>query len=329
MSRETVVHYDPQADAHAPRPPVRVDRFLAALHPKVSRAAFARLLARGGVTVGGRRARKGDLLRGGEEVRFAAPAARGRERIPPDANSSLLVRFEDAQLVCVEKPAGMPCVPLSTRERGTVANALVARYPELASVGGPLEAGLLHRLDTATSGLLLAARTAVAHAALRAAWKSGHVEKTYLAIVEGSVAAPGRIDAPLAHHPKSARRMVVANARAASRALQARTDFAPLRAPDAGPYGARTLLSVRLHEGRRHQIRVHLASIGHPVVGDALYGSAGGADARRARGGLAGAGAAGERLALHAHRLRFPHPETGDEVVIESPLPDDMATLLG
>ncbi len=341
MSREVRLGYERlkglrEADGHDE--PARLDRFLASRFPKISRTEFARLIESGGVRIDGRRARKGHVLRTGEEIAFAMPDPRRLWRIVPDPDAPLHVWHEDGAIVCVEKPAGSPCLPLRPDERGTMANALVARYAELDEIGGPLEAGLLHRLDTGTSGLLVAARTADAYDRLRTDWRKGRVEKIYLAVVRGEVRAAGRIAAPLAQHAKSERRMIIASSAAEPGALSAHTEYEPVRiaktrTADSGVAESgtvesrtvergtetRTLLLVRIREGRRHQIRVHLESIGHPVVGDALY-----------------AGRAGEnappppaaRLALHSHRMRFNHPTTGEPLALESPLPADLEALL-
>lgn len=327
MPRNVRFRFEPENAAGEGTPPSRLDRVLAARFPSHSRADLTRLIEEGAVFVDGRPSRKGHLLRGGEEIRLTLPDPRSGWTLIPDPESPLHVHYQDAWLVCVEKSAGIPTLPLRPDERGTVANALVAQFPEMNGVGGSLEAGLLHRLDTGTSGLLVAARTWDAHESLRGAWRAGRVTKIYLAIVRGAVRRSGRIDAPLAAHPKTARRVVIARDPASADALAAHTEYEPIRVVGGGETregggvlapggadsetGARTLLRVRLGEGRRHQIRVHLASIGHPVLGDDLYG--------------AGSGA---RLALHSHRITLPHPETGQALALESPLPADLAVLL-
>lgn len=291
----------------------RLDLFLAEALG-LSRAAVSRLIARGGVTIDGRAARKGDELRGGETIAIDAPGEEARRAIEADASVPLAILYEDAHIVAVDKPPGVACLPNRGGERGTIANALVARAPEQALIGRPREAGLVHRLDTGTSGVLLAARTHEAYASLRARWSSGEVVKTYFAIVEGLVAEGGVIDAPIAHHAKSARRMVLASSRVARSALPARTDYEPLRSGNG-----RTLLRVWIREGRRHQIRVHLASIGYPVAGDPIYGLE-----RAPRD----ATVATLRLALHSHRLALAHPASGEAIEIASPLPAGLDALV-
>lgn len=298
----------------------RLDRYLADCFPEVSRAEFMRLIDSGAVRLDGRVARKGEPLAGGETIALPLPCARGDWALLPEPGRPLAVIYEDEAILAIEKPAGAPCHPIRPEERGTVANVLVARFPSQAAIGLPLEGGFVHRLDTGTSGVLVAARTAAAYARLRSVWSTGEVVKTYLAIVEGAVARAGEIDAPLAQHGRSARRMVLAARGVARGALAAHTRYEPIRGPRsarvaaAGGAGtsARTLLRVVIREGRRHQIRVHLASIGFPVAGDEIYGSS----------------APAPRLALHAHRVAFPHPATGVCVVVESALPRDLEALL-
>ncbi|MFN0151349.1 MAG: RluA family pseudouridine synthase [bacterium] len=291
----------------------RLDRFLAGCFPAISRTECARLIASGAVRIDGRAARKGDTLAGGETITLPRPHERGEWTIITEPDAPLVLIHEDDALLAIEKPPGVPCHPLRPDERGTIANALVARFPSQAAIGLPLEGGLVHRLDTGTSGVLVAARTAEAYARLRAVWSEGSVEKVYLAIVEGRVAQAGVIDAALAQHARSARRMVLASRTTARGTLAAHTAFEPLRAPSGSTASSvRTLLRIVIREGRRHQIRVHLASIGHPVAGDDVYG----------------ARASAPRLALHAHRVVFAHPISGDRVAIESALPRDLEALL-
>lgn len=291
----------------------RLDRYIAEALG-LSRAEVSRLIARGGVTIDGRVARKGEEIAGGETITIDAPGEDARRATLADASVPLAILCEDAHILAVDKPPGIACLPNEARERGTIANALVAHAPEQALIGRPREAGLVHRLDTGTSGVLLAARTREAYASLRARWSTGEVVKTYFAIVEGVVVGSGVIDTPIAHHAKSARRMVLASSPAARHAQPARTDYEPLRTGNG-----RTLLRVQIREGRRHQIRVHLASIGHPVAGDPIYG--------RERAPRVAADAS-PRLALHAHRLALAHPASGEAIEITSELPADLAALV-
>jgi len=240
----------------------------------------------------------------GQVVIFELPAqaaALAPEEVP------FSVRYEDAHLAVVDKPAGIVVHPGAGRGLGTLAGGILQRWPQVRGVGEEGRWGIVHRLDRDTSGLLMVALTAEAWAALRPAIARHLVERAYLALVHGEpAAATGTIDAPLGRHP---RRRGLVQIDAAGRA--ARTHYQCLA---RWPAARLTLLEVTLDTGRTHQIRVHLASIGHPVVADPVYG----------RGdSLAG------RQFLHAARLRFAHPITGEPVVVESPLPPDLAEVLG
>jgi 23S rRNA pseudouridine1911/1915/1917 synthase len=281
--------------AHAERLDALVRRSL----PGLSRRLVARLIADGAVRVDGRRAGKGTLLRPGAMVTLpdvgAGPAPEPALEVP--------VVHEDESIVALDKPGGMRGHALDPRERGTVAAFLLARYPEVAAIGTPLAPGLVHRLDTGTSGLQLVARTAAAFAALRGALRTGRVEKRYLAVVTGEPAT-GRIELPLAHDPADRRRMIPA--RPGLRAWLAATDVRVLSAAAGG-----TLVEAVIRTGVTHQVRAHLASRGTPVIGDPLYG------------GPPGPLAPG-RHALHAARLSFPHPADRRTLVLESALPADL-----
>lgn len=290
----------------ADAPPERLDRALARAFG-VTRGRAMDWIADDRVRVGGRRAPKGQPVGPGARLSVRLP--------PPDApvpQPDLLLRIvhADAHVVVADKPAGMPSHPLRPGETGTAANALVGRFPELAAVGpAPREGGLVHRLDTDTSGLLLAARTTAAHALLRGQFTARTVEKGYLALVAGEIHASGEVDLPLAHDPHDARKVRAASDpefAALHNARAALTRFAPLERR-----GGFTLLEVAIATGVLHQIRAHLAFIGHPLAGDPLYGGP-------ALPGLS-------RHFLHASRLAFSHPDGGNPL-FESPLPPDLAS---
>lgn len=241
---------------------MRLDRWLLA-QPSLSgigRRPLAELLAGGRVRVNGVRARKGTMVREGDVLTFTPLVS------DPHAPSTtpLIEIYADADVLALDKPPGIP----STMGRGpgaSIASALLARHPEMAAFGDARHAGLVHRLDTGTSGLLLAARHADAHARLRAAFAAKRVTKDYLAVVVGRVDAPATVTTPLARAPRSRRRMVVTRV---DRGWPARTEVSPL-ATD----GVLSVVGLRMRSGVTHQLRVHLASIGHPVLGDARYGS--------------------------------------------------------
>jgi len=288
--------------------PDRLDRAVARLFG-VSRGKAMEWIAEGRVRVDGRRAPKGSQVAGGSRLSVRVPPSDA-----PVAQPELPIRIvhADEHVVVADKPAGMPSHPLKARETGTAANALVGRFPELARVGpAPREGGLVHRLDTDTSGLLLAARTDAAHAALRAQFAARTVEKGYLALVAGELQAGGEIAVPLAHDPQDPRRVRAASDPDWAEAHGARpalTRFEP-RERRRGF----TLVDVEIATGVMHQIRAHLAFIGHPLAGDELYGGP----------RLTGL----SRHFLHAARLRFAHP-AGGRAHFESALPPDLARIL-
>jgi 23S rRNA pseudouridine1911/1915/1917 synthase len=283
---------------------VRLDAFVHAARPDLSRRLVRQLIVEGAVRVNGRRASKGARLSAGDRVTLPElPSA-----MAPEPELGLAVVHEDDQLVVVEKPGGMASHALAAWQRGTAAAFLLGRYPEMRTVGHPLAPGLVHRLDTGTSGLLVAARTAEAHAAVRAALRARAVEKRYLALVRGAAGAleGARIHVALAHAPHDRRRMVPAAP--GLRAWPAETILAMLRTT-----AERTLLQATIRTGVTHQVRAHLAHVGHPVLGDALYG---GPDVDLPP----------RRHALHAAGVTLPHP-AGGLLTVESPLPGDLQQL--
>jgi len=300
----------------------RLDKLVVQLVPGLGRAAAKDLFTEGRVRVlapgregRGRKASKGDVAVAGEVIELdLEPADAGGAAIPePDA--PLNVVLERVDLVVVDKPAGMPTAPLKPGERGTLANALVGRYPEMARIGfSPREPGLCHRLDTETSGLVLAARSVRAFAALTTALKDGRLDKRYLLICQaGDLPELGSIEVPLAPHPKDKRRVYPCiHPRDVVRyePRPAITTYRRLRQE-----GLWLLVEARAPKAMRHQIRAHFAALGHPLAGDALYGGP----------AIEGLG----RHALHAHHIAW----SGDEVVpaftSRIPLPPDMARLVG
>ena len=283
---------------------VRLDAWLACSLPHCGRRRAQRAIAAGAVRVNGRPARKASRVSAGDVVEVEGwVGAPGPLRANPDLMVSVL--YEDAAVLVLDKPSGMPTHALRAEETDTVANFLLARYPEVSGVGkGPLEPGIVHRLDTGTSGVLLVARTADAHAALRRQFAEQAISKEYRALVHGRVPAAGAVDVPIAPIRRSGRKMRVVRHGPGGR--PARTLFRPIE-----PCGDFTLLAVTIATGVMHQIRVHLASIGHPVVGDRLYGPA--TPPPRVR-----------RHLLHAYRIGFTHPVSGRRVEVTSPLPADV-----
>jgi 23S rRNA pseudouridine1911/1915/1917 synthase len=268
----------------------------------VSRGQAQRAISTGGVRVDGERRSKSFRLAGGERVEVELASTSGLEPEGPPVD----VRYRDDHLAVVVKPAGIPTHPTEHRRTGTLVNRLLAMDLPLAPRGGPLRPGIVHRLDIGTSGLLVVASDDETHEALAAMFAAHGADRRYLALVRGDVEHDRfDVDAPLGR--SGARIRVATGGRAAATGFEVRERF-----------GRTTLLEATPRTGRTHQIRVHLSSVGHPIVGDARYG--GGGDLARALG-LA-------RPFLHAWRLAFDHPITGARIDLEEPLPDDLAEAL-
>jgi 23S rRNA pseudouridine1911/1915/1917 synthase len=249
----------------------RLDVFLARRASGLSRARAKRMIEEGGVLVDGRRVRKSYVLAQGNRITLESLAPRVDFHARPDPDLPIVIVRETDRYVLVEKPAGVPSHPLEEDELGTMAGALVARYPEMHGVGySNREPGLLHRLDTHTSGLMLAARNREAFDTLRQQLRSGEIEKRYLARCQGVVDAPLVIETAIANDPRDRRKVrACTDPREIKRlgAQAARTEVL-----GSIPAAMGSLLELRANNARRHQIRVHLASIGHPLLGDTLYG---------------------------------------------------------
>jgi 23S rRNA pseudouridine1911/1915/1917 synthase len=275
----------------------RLDTWLAGVLG-LPRARVKELLEERAVRIGGRTPRKGDRTVAGAQVEVRLPGLDPRPVPQPELPLSVL--HADEALVGVDKPGGWPSHPLQPGERGTLVNALVARFPECAGASEDArEGGLVHRLDADTSGVLLAARTRTSWVALRRAFSRQEVEKRYLAVVTGPIAENGEVELSLRHRADHVEPALDGSGR------PARTQFRVLsRAADA------SLLDVRIDTGVLHQIRAHLAAIGAPVLGDALYGG-------RSQPGL-------KRFFLHASRLGLAHPATGARLTLEAPLPSEL-----
>jgi 23S rRNA pseudouridine1911/1915/1917 synthase len=290
----------------------RLDVFLA--HASgLSRARVQRLIEDGHVLVGGRSPKAGHRIGAGERIQLRIPPAT-RLDLTPEA-IPLDILFEDEDLIVLNKPAGIVVHPGAGRTSGTVVNALLAHCGALPGIGGVERPGIVHRLDRDTSGALLVAKTETAHLALSHAFKARRVQKRYLALVHGEVREEtGRIVAAIGRREHDRKRMGVR----ASGGREARTSFRVLRR-----LPGMTLLELDLETGRTHQIRVHLSHIGHPVVGDQVYGG------RRERRAPAPDGPRAERQMLHAWHLGFPHPRTGDWLEFTAPIPEDLRRLAG
>ncbi len=288
---------------------VRLDRWLAAHVTDVSRVRLQGAIEGGHVTINGGEARKpSHRLRAGDVVDVVIPALPPEELVPEAI--ALTVVYEDDDVMVVDKPAGMVVHPGAGHATGTLAAAVLAHAPATAGVGGPRRPGIVHRLDKDTSGLLVLAKTAAAYEALTAQLAARTVSRRYLAIVHGRMKKDeGVVDAPIGRDPRNRQRMAIVPAGKGKRAVTR------WRVLERFPH--HTCVEVSLETGRTHQIRVHLASLGHPVVGDDVYGRRG----AKAEAGLDG-------YALHAARLAFVHPVTQKRMEFAAPLPGRMEALL-
>ena len=283
----------------------RLDRYLTAQLSDHSRSEVQRWIKSGLVRVNDEPARPGAPLKPGDVIALSIPEPPQTELRPEDI--PLIVLYEDEDVIAIDKPAGMVVHPAAGHASGTLVNAILWHFPDIEGVGEGGRPGIVHRLDKDTSGVILVAKNARAHRHLQAQFKDRTIEKTYLALVHGHVSPErGLIDAPIGRHPRHRKRMAVVPR---GKGREAQTEYAVIAF-----YDANTLVSAHPLSGRTHQIRVHLASIGHPVVGDTVYGRR---DAYRLG-----------RHFLHAHRIRFRRP--ADEAIIEliSPLPVDLQALL-
>lgn len=284
----------------------RADAFLARSVPGLTRSAAQRLLEEGGVTCGGRPVRKNDRLSPGDVLQVQLPDPQPVDAAPQ--NISLDVVFEDADVIVVNKPVGMVVHPAPGHPDGTLVNALLYHCGgSLSGINGALRPGIVHRIDRDTSGLIIAAKNDRAHLALAAQLQDHSLAREYEAVAVGALREDaGTISAPIGRHPVDRKRMAVDH----KNGRQAVTHWSVL-----ARYPGATHVACRLETGRTHQIRVHLASIGHPLLGDVVYG------AKKPYPGLAG-------QCLHARKLRFLHPSTGLPVELECPLPDWFQTVL-
>jgi 23S rRNA pseudouridine1911/1915/1917 synthase len=278
----------------------RLDQWIHERLPEHSRSRIQDWIKTEHVRVNGGASRPSYTLKAGDAIDVEPvalpPLHATAEDIP------LVVLYEDADIVAIDKPAGMVVHAGAGVHSGTLVNALVHRFQQLSAVGGSLRPGIVHRLDQYTSGVLLVAKNDATHARLSAQFAGREIEKVYLTLVHGSVAAAtGRIDRPISRDPVKRVRMT---ARLDS-GRPAWSEYQVLRRFDKF-----TFLQMRIGTGRTHQIRVHLSSIGHPVVGDPLYG----APKQEALG----------RYFLHAHRIKFRHPSSGEEITIVSPLAQEL-----
>ena len=301
-----------EAETGIPEEGLRFDQALAQLFPEYSRSRLTAWIKSGDATINGAKRRPRDPVLAGEQVRIRVP---DEPALDDQAEAIALdVLFEDEHLLVVNKPAGLVVHPGAGNRSGTLVNALLHHQPALANLP---RAGIVHRLDKDTSGALLVAKRLESHAALVAMLAARDIHRRYEAVILGTLVAGGTIDAPLDRHPHDRlKRAVVEDGRPAVTHFRIRERFR-----------AHTRVQADLETGRTHQIRVHFAHRGHPLLGDPLYGGL-----RRPPKGAdeqtLAVLRAFRRQALHAERLSFVHPVTGDEVVADAPKPADLETLI-
>jgi 23S rRNA pseudouridine1911/1915/1917 synthase len=295
---------------------LRLDRFLVSVLPQHSRSQIQRLIKDGRVTVAGREAKANQPVKRGQAVSVDVPAP--IDPAPQAEGLDLPILYQDKDVVVVDKPAGMVVHPAAGHASGTLVNALLHHVDDLSGIGGEKRPGIVHRLDRGTSGLMVVAKHDAAHEELSRQFHDREVEKEYTALVWGEVMAGRRIDAPIGRDPSNRKKMSSAPARVR------RSREAVTRIAGAEHFGrVLTLVRVAIHTGRTHQIRVHLSAIGHPVVGDSLYGGV----HRRVPGDLRAVTHL-DRPFLHASRLAFTHPGDGRRMEFASELPADLVRVL-
>ncbi len=283
---------------------IRLDKYLVEIFPHSSRAFWKQLLSKN-VRIDGLKPKAGQRLFGGERLSISSPPEEKKFPLVPNPKLALKILYQDDFLLAVDKPAGLPCHPLKAGETATVVHGVVALDPQqLKLFPDSREVGLLHRLDNETSGVLLFARTPETKTKLMAIQRQGGLRKTYLAWVSGKLENEGKIQTPVAHHPKNAKKMQVCADEKTAKKLKARdalTYYTPIKSSLHS-----SLVQVEIYQGARHQIRVHLASLGHPLLGDTLYG-----------------GPPSHRLLLHASQIDLRHPFTGKPLSLRAPSPHD------
>jgi 23S rRNA pseudouridine1911/1915/1917 synthase len=291
---------------------LRLDVFLVSVMGDRSRSQIQRLIKEGAVRVGTGAAKSNQAVKTGQDITVDVPEP--VDPVPQPEAIELPILYQDSDLMVVDKPAGMVVHPAAGHDSGTLVNALLHHADDLSGIGGERRPGIVHRLDRGTSGLMVVAKNDRAHEELSRQFHDREVEKEYVALVWGVVQAGRRIDAPIGRDPGNRKKM---SARV-RRSREAVTRI--VRAEHLGPV---TLARVAIHTGRTHQIRVHLSAIGHPVVGDALYGGL-----HRRVGGDVRAVSRLTRPFLHAAHLVFTHPTDGRRMAFTSELPADLQTAL-
>ena len=292
---------------------VRLDVFVSAT-AGLTRSAAQRLIESGDVTVGGHARAKNYLLRAGDTVEVAIPEPEPSEAMPEDIPLDIV--FEDGDIIVVNKPRGMVVHPAAGNEHGTLVNALLYHCGDsLSGIGGVTRPGIVHRIDKDTTGLIAVAKNDAAHEALSRQLLTHEMGRTYRALAVGRLReAHGTVDAPIGRHPVDRKRMAVVTG-----GREARTDYTVISYLISREREPFSYIECRLHTGRTHQIRVHMAYLGHPLAGDVVYGAGKGRFERQY--------CTGGQL-LHAHKLRLRHPRTDEPMEFSAPLPADFEAVL-
>ncbi len=281
----------------------RLDVYLAGQALSLTRSRIQKLVEEGQVLVNGAVKKANYRVNQGDRITLSLPEP---EEIPLEPeNIPLDVVYEDSDIIVINKPRGMVVHPAAGNYTGTLVQALLYHCEDLSGIGGEARPGIVHRIDKDTTGLLVVAKNDTAHQSLARQIQLKEAGRVYLALVEGRIALPGRVEAPIGRDPKDRKRMAVVPA-----GREAATEYWPKE-----QYRHETLLELKLETGRTHQIRVHMAHIGHPVVGDPIYGY------RRQRFSLQG-------QLLHAWQLHLTHPRTGERMTFQAPLPEDFTHVL-
>ena len=278
---------------------LRLDQFLARELPRFSRSRLQQLIRKAFITLNSTPARPRDLIRAGDRIQISEPPLEKIDNLPEAIPLDVL--YEDSDLVVINKPVGLVVHPGAGQREHTLVNALLHYFPKLSGIGGKERPGIVHRLDKETSGCLVVAKTDEAHRNLSAQFADRAVEKVYLALVTGKLSkSAGLIDQKIGRHPIHRQQMSIQT----KRGRAAKTEYRVISSSAKA-----SLIECRLHSGRTHQIRVHLHHLGHPVLGDKVYG------AKNAKNF--------SRQMLHAWKLGFAHPRTGEWKRFEAPMPDD------
>ena len=297
---------------------LRLDQFLKAELPSVSRGYIQKIIKKGNVLINGNPDKKGDILKEGDVVYIKEVLFPDEVELKPNPHLPIKIIYEDKDIIVIDKPYGIPSHPVDFGETDTVANFLIAKFPEIKNIGEkPLEPGMIHRLDINTSGLMLVAKNRKSFERLKYDQKEGKIKKVYSGLVIGNLEEGGKIETHIAHHPKDERKMKVFASEEDIKKYKARKAVTIFEV--SKKYSGYTLLKVRIEKGLMHQIRVHLASIGHPIAGDKLYQTK---KFRKLDATNLG------RHSLHASGIEFPHPSSGKHIKFSSPLPQELEEVL-